>query len=195
MPSKFSNIENLLVTTRDRFLVKESISGNSSAFSTLMYLYKKRVEGIAKRFFTNQSDIDDFVQEVFIKVYKSLETYKGQSKFSTWLTRIAFNTGINFKTRTKETESLLTEDTEMLSSSDDSPEEKVIKNITQAAIKTAISELPEKYSRCVEMHFFLDMSYEDISETTGIPVNTIKTHIFNAKKILYEKLKEYKYDK
>lgn len=195
MASKFSNVENLLIITRDRFLVRESIAGNSSAFATLMYLYKKRVEVIAKRFFSNQTDIDDFVQEVFIKVFKNLETYKGQSKFSTWLTRIAFNTGINYKTRSKETGSLLTEDTDAISSPYESPEERVIKEITRGVIKSAISELPEKYSHCVEMHFFLDMTYEDISETTGIPVNTIKTHIFNAKKILYEKLKEYKYDK
>lgn len=192
MASKFSAVENLLAITRDKFLVKESIAGNSSAFSSLMFLYTKRVEAIARRFFTNQNDIDDFVQEVFIKVYKNLDSYKGQSKFSTWLTRIAFNTGINFKTRTKPTDSLLYENTEEISSPYDSPEEREIKEITKKAIKDAIAELPEKYSTCVEMHFFLDMTYEDISETTGIPVNTIKTHIYNAKKILYEKLKEYK---
>lgn len=192
MASKFSTVENLLIITRDKYLVKESIAGNSSAFSTLMFLYKKRVEVIAKRFFSNQSDIDDFVQEVFIKVYNNLHTYKGESKFSTWLTRIAFNTGINFATRSKTADSLLNENTEAVYSPYETPEEHEIKEITRAAIKDAIAELPEKYSRCVEMHFFLDMTYEDISETTGIPVNTIKTHIFNAKKILYEKLKGYK---
>lgn len=194
MKSKFSPVENLLILSRDRFLVKESLAGNSNAFSTLMFLYKKRVDAIARRFFTNQNDIDDFIQDVFIKVYKSLDTYKGQSKFSTWLTRIAFNTGINSKTRTKTTESLIYEDTEKISSPYESPEEKQIKDFTRKAIQTAISELPDKYARCVEMHFFLDMTYEDISETTGIPVNTIKTHIFTAKKILYEKLKEFKYE-
>lgn len=191
MASKLSTVENLLIISRDKFLVKESLSGNSSAFSTLMFLYKKRVEVIGRRFFSNQSDVDDFIQEVFIKVFKNLSTYKGESKFSTWLTRIAFNTGINSKTRSKSTESLLYEEGDDLLSPYDNPEENTIKEITKSAIKNAISELPEKYSRCVEMHFFMDMTYEDISESTGIPVNTVKTHIFNAKKILYKKLKEY----
>lgn len=191
MASKLFNVENLLVISRDKFLVKESIAGNSNAFSTLMFLYKKRVEAIAKRLFKDQNDIDDFIQEVFIKVYKSLDTYKGESKFSTWVTRIAFNTGFNYKTRTKTTESLLYENSEEISSPYDSPEDKQMKEITKAAVNAAISELPEKYAQCVEMHFFLDMTYADISETTGIPENTIKTHIFNAKKILYQKLREY----
>lgn len=192
MRSKFSNVENLLLITRDKFLVKESIAGNPSAFSTLMFLYKKRVELIGQRFFHNQNDTDDFVQEVFLKVFNSLTTYKGESKFSTWLIRIAYNTAINSKTRIKNADSLKTEDGEQLSSPYDSPEEAEIKRITKIAIQNSVNELPEKYAQCVEMYFFLDMSYEDISETTGIPVNTIKTHIFRAKKILYEKLKEYK---
>lgn len=194
MAGKFSPIENLLITARDKFLVKESIAGNPTAFSTLMFLYKKRVEAVGRRFFKNQNDLDDFIQEVFIKVYKNLDTYKGESKFSTWLTRIAFNTGINFVSRTKETESLIYEDSEVLNSPYETPEENGMRNFTKAAIQSAITQLPEKYARCVEMHFFLDMTYEDISETTGIPVNTIKTHIFTAKKMLYEKLKEFKYE-
>lgn len=192
MTSKFSPIENLLVQNRDKFLVKESLAGNSSAFSTLMYLYKKRVNAIARRFFTNQSDIDDFIQDVFIKVYNNLESYKGQSKFSTWLTRIAFNTGINSVTRTKTTESLDDKNYDTLTSHYATPEENGIREATRQAVLQAISNLPENYARCVEMHFFVGMTYEEISETTGIPVNTIKTHIFNAKKMLYKRLEEFK---
>ncbi|MBQ0040044.1 MAG: RNA polymerase sigma factor [Treponema sp.] len=192
MSNKFSPLENLLIIGRDKYLVKESLAGNSSAFSTLMFLHKKRVEAIARRFFYDQSDVDDFIQDVFLKAYDNLDSYKGESKFSTWLTRIAFNTGVNLKTRTKTTESLLYEDSESIESPYRTPEENGIREVTKLAVKTAIAELPEKYARCVEMHFFLGMTYEDISETTGIPVNTIKTHIFNAKKMLYEKLKEFK---
>lgn len=161
MASKFSGIENLLVNSRDRFLVKESLAGNSNAFSTFMFLYKKRVEIIARRFSSNQNDIDDFIQEVFIKVYRNLESYKNESKFSTCLIRIAFNTGINFKTRTKPTESLLYEDSKTIESYYDTPEDNQMKKITRDAVKTAISELPEKYAQCVEMHFFLEIDKKD----------------------------------
>lgn len=191
MTNRFSHVENLLVINRDKFLVKESLAGNSSAFNTLMHLYKKRVNAIARRFFSNQSDIDDFIQDVFIKVYNNLGSYKGQSKFSTWITRIAFNTGINSVTRTKTTESLNYEDCEILTSPYETPEENSIREVTRQAVISAIKELPQKYARCVEMHFFVGMTYEEISEITGIPVNTIKTHIYTAKKILYRKLKEY----
>ena len=194
MPNKFSNVENLLLLTRDKFLVKESIAGNPAAFSTLMYLYKKRVENVGRRFFYNQNDIHDFVQEIFIKLFNNLSSFKGESKFSTWLTRIAFNTALNSKTRTKNADSLEVEKGDELPSNYDSPEEAQMKKLTKLAIQQSVKELPEKYAQCVEMYFFMDMSYEDISETTGIPVNTLKTHIFRAKKILYEKLKELQYE-
>lgn len=194
MPNKFSNVENLLLVTRDKFLVKESIAGNPSAFSTLMFLYKKRVVAVGHRFFHNQNDIDDFVQEVFLKVFNSLQTYKGESKFSTWLTRIALNTALNSKNRTKTTETLYPEESDTIPSIYESPEEHQIKKITKETIQQSVKELPEKYAQCVEMYFFMNMSYEDISETTGIPVNTLKTHIYRAKKILYEKLKELQYE-
>ncbi len=190
MSNKFSPLENLLVIARDKYLVRESLAGNSSAFSTLMFLHRKRVEAIGRRFSFNENDMDDFVQDVFLKVFDNLAGYRGESKFSTWLTRIAFNTGLNIRTRTKPTESLLYEDSDAIESPYGTSEDYGIREVTRQAVNDAIAELPEKYARCVEMHFFIGMTYEDISETTGIPVNTIKTHIFNAKKLLYEKLKE-----
>ena len=72
-----------------------------------------------------------------------------------------------------------------------SPEEIEIRKITQDAIRTAISELPEKYAVCIEMYFFYDIPYKEISEITEFPENTIKSHIFRAKKILKARLEEY----
>ena len=83
MSNKFSPLENLLIIGRDKYLVRESLAGNSSAFSTLMFLNKKRVEAIARRFFYDQSDIEDFIQDVFLKVFDNLGSYRGESKFST----------------------------------------------------------------------------------------------------------------
>lgn len=190
MKNSFSKIENYLGNIRDRFLIKEVLVGNSVAFSTLMNLYQNRVEAVGMRFFHNRTDTEDFVQEVFFKVFKNLSSYKGESKFSTWLTRIAFTTAVDSKNSRNKIEPLSDENN--LYSNFDTPEEEQLKLATKDAVKQAISELPEKYGRCLEMYFFLGMNYEDISETTGIPVNTIKSHIFRAKKTLFEKLKEYK---
>ena len=71
-----------------------------------------------------------------------------------------------------------------------SPEEQQIRKITKLAIKEAINELPEKYAVCIDMYFSYDIPYAEISEMTGYPLNTIKSHIFRAKKILKDKLEE-----
>lgn len=190
MKNRLSRIENYLESIRDRFLIKEIMSGNSVAFATLMALYQKRVEAVGMRFFHNNADTEDFVQEVFLKVFKNLSTFNGQSKFSTWLTKIAFTTAIDSAKTRKDVENLSNED-EICSNIDD-PEEENLKAATRQAVQEAIRELPEQYGQCLELYFFLGMNYEDISETTGVPVNTIKSHIFRAKRTLFEKLKEYK---
>lgn len=192
MTNKVSkSIESFLVISVDKFLVKEAIQGNSVAFSQLIFLYKKRIIAVGRRFFSNQNDIDDFLQEVFIKIYENLKSYKGNSRFSTWITRIAYNTAINFKTRTKISENLSEETESKLYSHYDSPEDEEIKKVTKLAIKSAVENLPEKYEKCIEFYFYNNMTYEEISNITQIPVNTVKTYVFRAKKELYKKLKDY----
>ena len=72
-----------------------------------------------------------------------------------------------------------------------SPEENQIRSVTAAAIREAIKKLPQKYAVCVEMYFSYDIPYQQISDITGFPVNTIKSHIFRAKKILKDKLEAF----
>lgn len=139
-------------------------------------------------FFKNEVDTDDFVQEVFIKVYTKLSTFRGDSLFSTWLMRIAYNTAVNSVNRRKEYASL-SDDFE-LEDTDLTPEQSELRKITTLAVREAITELPERYRICLDMYFFYDMTYNEISETVDLPVNTIKSHIFRAKKILKDKLQE-----
>ena len=77
----------------------------------------------------------------------------------------------------------------MLVGKDRSPEEEQIRKVTLDAIRESVSDLPENYGMCVEMYFFHGLKYEEISEITDFPVNTIKSHIFRAKKILAKKLR------
>ncbi len=186
----FRGIENLISSTRDNFLVKEVLNGHKSeAFATLMTLYSNRVKAVGMSFLHNETDVEDFVQEVFVKVYTNLESFKGESKFSTWLTRIAYTTAINTKTRTKVYDSLA--DEIELVAKGSTPEEQQIQRITKEAVKEAVEELPDNCKFCVDLYFFYDMAYEEIKVITGLPVNTIKSHIFRAKKILRTKLQEY----
>lgn len=173
---------------RDITLIKKTLSGNKESFSTLVSLYQQRIKAIGMSFFHNQSDTDDFVQDVFLKAYVKLDTFRGESRFSTWLTRIAYTTAINSKNQKKEYESI--SDDALIQDTSLSPEQAAIRKATALALKEAMAELPEKYAICLDLYFFHDLSHDEISIITDFPVNTIKSHIFRAKKILHEKLKD-----
>ena len=191
MKNKFSkSIEKLVDFSVEKMIVKEAAAKNPAAFSQLIFLYKKRIVAVGRRFFYDQNNIDDFLQEVFIKIYENLDKFQGNSRFSTWITRIAYNTAINFKIRTKKSENLCEETQSNLVSNYETPEETQLKKLTKEAINNAVKQLPENYKKCIELYFYNNMTYEEIAETTDIPLNTVKTYIFRAKKELYQKLKE-----
>ncbi len=183
----FSSIEQLFSKIRDERYVRLALEGDSRAFNNLISLYKTRVNGLGMSFFKNHDDSDDFVQEVFVKVYVNLPNFRFDSSFSTWLTKIAWTTAINAVNRRKEYLPLVNE--EYIKDESRSPEEELIRQITRDVIRDEVKNLPENYGACIEMYFFYDLSYDEISKITGFPMNTIKSHIFRAKKILAEKLR------
>lgn len=171
---------------RDSELVKKALRNDSSAFSQLVGFYYHKVRALGISFFKNQADTEDFIQEVFLKAYTYLYSFRNESLFSTWLMRIAYNLAINAINRRKEYSTLSNED--LLLDTDLSPEEKQLQKATAEAVREAIKELPEKYAICLDLYFFYDTPYKEISKIIDIPENTIKSHIFRAKKILREKL-------
>lgn len=182
-------LKNEDIKKRDSLLIKSTLKGNNDSFAKLMAHYAGRILLFGKNFFHNQSDAEDFVQDVFIKVFLNLKSFKGNSLFSTWLMKIAYTTAINSVNRRKEY--LPIAENFEITSNDYTPEENQIRKITQEAISEAVQDLPEKYLICIDMYFYYDIPYQTISEITGFPVNTIKSHIFRAKKILKQKLEEY----
>lgn len=180
------SIEHIIAQRRDAALVKSVLAGDSASFAKLVSLYKKRVTALGMSFFRNAADTDDFLQEVFLKVYQSLHCFRGEAAFSTWIMRIAYNTAVNAVTRRKE--ALPIADEYLISDPDYTPEEQEIRAITAQTITETVRELPPKYGICLELYFYYDIPYEEISVITGNPVNTIKSHIFRAKKMLREKL-------
>lgn len=185
--STLTTIEKFLVKKRDEYLVKEALSGDSSAFESLMEFYRKRVTALGMSFFKNPDDTDDFVQEVFVKVYIHLASFSFKSSFATWVTKIAYNLAVNSIHRRQEYTVLANE--ELLQAKNATPEEEQIHKTVIEAIRESVSDLPDNQNICIEMFFFHGLSHEEISEITGFPVNTIKSHIFRAKKMLAEKLR------
>lgn len=171
--------------SRDKRLIRRTLQGDKNAFATLMTYYKTRIFYFGKSFFHNDADSEDFVQDVFIKVYTHLATFRSRSSFATWLMRIAYSVAVNCVNRRKE---YLPLDDTPLVDGDYTPEEKQIRKLTQEAVKDAIKELPEKYVMCIEMYFYYDLPYKEISEMTGVPLGTVKSNIYRAKLILKQKL-------
>ncbi len=174
---------------QDFELVKRVCKGDASAFAILVETYEKKVRALGYSFFKNESDAADFVQDVFLKVFSNINTFRKESQFSTWLMRIAYNTAVNAKNRRKEYITL-SENATILDN-DYSVEEKQLRELTAEAIRDALKELPKKYASCLDLYFFYDFSHSEISVITGLPVNTIKSNIFRAKKQLKEKLEDF----
>lgn len=168
-------------------LVRSAVSGNSSAFAELVKRYYRRITAMGMSFFKNSTDTEDFVQDVFIKAYTKLSTFRGDSLFSTWIMRIAYTTAVNSIKRRKEYLSIA--DETLLFDMDLTPEEKEMKRLTIEVVRESIKELPEYYSLCLDLYFFYDMPYKEICEVLDLSINTVKSHIFRAKKLLHEKLK------
>jgi RNA polymerase sigma-70 factor (ECF subfamily) len=173
--------------TDDLFIAGRVAAGEKELFRYLVTRHQKAVYGMGRSFFRNREDISDFVQEVFLKVYRSLPRFEGRSRFSTWLYTIAYNTAVNEVNRRREYQSLAEND-EVVDG--DTPERKLVRNTLRDAVREALGELPERYRVCVDMYFFYDRSYQEIGAITGFPVNTIKSHVFRAKKLLRERLED-----
>jgi len=169
----------------DQVIAAQIVAGQKELFRLLVKRHERAVYGMGISFFRNTEDASDFTQEVFLKTYRNLTHFEGRSRFSTWLYKIAYNTAINSISRKKEYQSLVEEE---IIIDGDTPERKLLRNIAREAVQEAVTGLPERFRVCVDLFFFYDRSYQEIESITGYPVNTIKSHIFRAKKILRTKL-------
>ncbi|MDR0784401.1 MAG: sigma-70 family RNA polymerase sigma factor [Treponema sp.] len=171
----------------ERLLVSEITGGDKELFRIFVQRYEQKVFALGVSFFHNADDAADFTQDVFLKAFHSLKGFEGRSRFSTWLFKIAYNTAINAVNRKKEYRSLAEED----ASAVERTEQNVMYKLTQNAVRTAVENLPAKYRVCVDLFFFYGRSYKEIEVITGFPVNTVKSHVFRAKKILRKKLADF----
>ena len=172
----------------DRLILEQILAGQKELFRLLVKRYEQQVYGMGLSFFRNAEDASDFTQEVFLKVYRNLSRFEGRSRFSTWLYKIAYNTAVNSVKRSKEYHSLSEEQNIC---DGDTPERKVLRKLLQEAVLEAVSDLPSRFKVCVDLFFFYNRSYQEIEVITGYPVNTIKSHVFRAKKLLRKKLEDF----
>lgn len=172
----------------DHLIVAQIVAGQKEKFRVLVRRHERAVYGMGLSFFRNAEDALDFTQDVFLKAFRNLSRFEGRSRFSTWLYKIAYNTAVNGVNRRREYRSLAEEDPVI---DGDTPERNVLRGAVRDAVLEAVRDLPERYRSCVDLFFFYDRSYQEIEAITGFPVNTVKSHVFRAKKLLRDKLEGY----
>ncbi len=180
----------------DEELVKMIVkTNNTELFAEIIKRYQTKVYHLGLSFFKKQDDAMDFSQEVFIKLFKKLETFKHLSKFSVWLYKIAFNMAINEK-KSKQTktydiidENYEIQDLKSYGNPFANLQKSEIKEIILAELKT----LPDEYKMSLLLFYYENMSYKQISKILNKKVNTIKSYLLRGKKLLRKSLeKKYK---
>ena len=170
---------------QDITVVRRVLDGDTEAFRVLVERHQSRVLGMGMRFLRNRESAEDYSQEVFLRVYRSLPTFRGESRFYSWLMRIAYHMAIDANSSVRRVESL--GEIEPVDAGR-TPEEQLLYLRTREAVQHAMKELPSYHAVCIELYFFFDLKYEEISAMTGFPVNTIKSHVRRAKIRLRETL-------
>jgi RNA polymerase sigma-70 factor (ECF subfamily) len=182
---------------KDRDILDRVKQGDVKSFRVLVERYSSTIYSLGMKFFHNQEDAQDFTQEVFIKAFRGIGTFKKRSKFSTWLIKIAYNYGIDMlSAKRKETgtaEYTGYERTSELCSDQGAgvllqPEKEREQKELTGRLEQALRKLPERYALCIEFSFFFGFTHGAISDITGIPVNTVKSHILRGKKVLRKSL-------
>lgn len=182
----------------DRELVESALRGNEAAFHQLMQKYQRALYHHIRRIVRDRQELDDLVQESFIKAFGALESYSSQYAFSTWLYKIATNHSIDFlrkkklatlsidapvRTREGEVEYEVPDTTYR-------PDRHIVEDQRKTIIQSAIENLPEKYHRVIVMRHQQDKSYEEIARELDLPLGTVKAHIFRARELLNKYLRE-----
>ena len=173
----------------DQQLVVRVQKGDKRAFDLLVLKYQYKVHAIVARFIRDSDEVKDVVQEAFIKAYRALPKFRGDSQFYTWLYRIAVNTAKNYlvaRSRRPPSSDVDLEDAEYYSGSEQlkdfaTPENQLFRDQLEEVINQAIIELPEDLRTAVTLREYEGLSYEDIAAVMNCPVGTIRSRIFRGR--------------
>lgn len=181
----------------DLTLVKQAQSGDSRAFDALVIKYQHRVVQLVLRYVRNQAEAEDVAQDSFIKAYRALASFRGDSAFYTWLYRIAINTAKNSLSARSRSPIRFGIDGAKGDSSvemqeymkdDATPESLVLTNEVSDIINAAIAELPEDLRVAIIFRELEGLSYEEIAHAMECPVGTVRSRIFRAREEIHLRL-------
>jgi RNA polymerase sigma-70 factor (ECF subfamily) len=174
----------------DGDLITRAISGREDGFEELVRRYQRPIAGYVFRMLGDYDSALDVTQEVFIKVYSSLDKYSSEYKFSTWLYRIAHNAAIDhmrrnsITTQSLETESEGTAYQLQLESPEPNPEQNHERSEWRTEIDSVVKCLPTAYRELILLRHSRDLSYDEIAEITQLPLGTVKNRLFRAREMM-----------
>jgi len=177
------------IGSTDQQLVTRVQQGDKRAFDLLVLKYQYRVHAIVGRFIRDSHEVEDVTQEAFLKAYRALPRFRGDSQFYTWLFRIAVNTAKNYlvaRSRRPPSSDVNLDDAEFYAGSEQlkdlgTPENQLFRDELEAVIKKAIEELPEDLRTAVTLREYEGLSYEDIAGVMDCPVGTVRSRIFRGR--------------
>jgi RNA polymerase sigma-70 factor (ECF subfamily) len=182
----------------DRQLVARAQRGDKRAFELLVEKYQRKLARLLSRFIRDPAEVEDVTQEAFIKAYRALPAFRGDSAFYTWLYRIGINTAKNYlmamgrraptSTEVEAEEAEGFEEGEQLRDIN-TPESVLLSNEIAETVNATIESLPEELRRAIQMREIEGMSYEDIAQAMDCPIGTVRSRIFRAREAIAERLR------
>lgn len=173
----------------DNYYIDKVINGQTNYFSYIVEKYQDIVYSIAFKVLKNREDAEEIAQESFVKAFKSLHTFRGSAKFSTWMYRITYNTSIT-EVRKKKIRFTSTDDIQIGEEVEEMDLDGIPAEKREKAIKAAMEKLPEDEYTLVLLFYFEDQSIEEICKVTGLTESNAKVKLFRARKKLYSILKQ-----
>ena len=183
----------------DTCLVQETLAGNQASFQILVERYQSRLFALVRHYTKNPYEVEDVVQETFLKAFSRLDSFQHQSSFYTWIYRIATNTILDFLKRRGRSPVTAVEDPELVQSNSTSaansssqrivsPDARMQREEIQKITAEILEGMPEIFRTVLVMREFEDMAYQDIADVLGISIGTVESRLFRARARFKDKL-------
>ncbi|MCI5639090.1 MAG: RNA polymerase sigma factor RpoE [Succinivibrio sp.] len=185
-----------LNTQSDELLVKKVQEGDTNAYNVLVIKYQYKVAQIISKFVANSADINDIAQDAFIKAYKAINSFRGESSFYTWLYRIVVNAAKTFlESNSKHKNSIDVDSPEFQSideqgilASKDTPDRIIESQELHEVILKAMNDLPKELREAITLREIEGMSYDDMAIALKVPVGTVRSRIFRAREFIESRM-------
>ena len=168
-----------LVDLDERALVEACLSGQSAAFDVIVERHRRSVYLLCYRFVSNHEDASDLSQDVFLRAYRGLRSFRGQSSLATWLYRIGVNVCLN-RVSAKKPLSESIEDRQFVDEKAESAPDRLMKDERGARVRAAIAQLPRKQRATLVLRMYHEMSHQEIADVLGSSVGAVKANFFHA---------------